>query len=112
MISGLTISRASLRFEEGGLTQQLLAFFGRTAEAHATAARRGPSVRRRGRGHEAQPLSTAILQASSTYLSNPWSLAVTLAPASPVPAGAVLLAAEREPEKLVRIPGASVRAND
>lgn len=117
MFAGLTINGASLRFEEGGLTKRLFAFL---AEKQSLSPPQLVTVLKIAAAGEVtkraqmlgQPLSEAVLRAANAYLSDPRSLTVTLAPASPVPAIALLMAAQGEPEKLVTLLGVKARAND
>lgn len=117
MLSGLAINRASLRFEDGGLTKRLFAFLAEKQKLSPAQLIVALKIAAAGEAPKyapilGKPLATAILKAVDAYLSDPRSLTLTLAPASPAPAGAVLVAAQSQPEKLAQVLGLSVQAND
>ncbi|SFH07732.1 hypothetical protein [Methylobacterium gossipiicola] len=116
-IGRLALNRASFRFEDGGLTKRLFAFLAETQKLSPAQLIAALKIAAAGEAPKyapilGKPLANAILKAVDAYLSDPRSLTLTLAPASPVPAGAVLVAAQSQPEKLAPMLGLSVQAND
>ena len=113
LVSQLTFGRFVVKFQDGGMTDNLLEYY--AAENGATRAElvaqaNGMAPLLLGQ-LQAPELQAEVADALKTFLNDPQSMTISLSPDAPVPFPVLMGAAMSSPAELVRALNASVTAN-